>query len=112
MKRIDCFVPMGNTQTAEALKAEAEVSKVVFAKDVLTKTSTIKDIAAQAEAPFTLIYTKATSLSFVKFALERMLQIAEDAGAAMVYADHFNDQGNAPVIDYQLGALRDAPPVT
>ena len=107
MKRIDCFVPQGNTQTAEALKAEAEVSKVVFAKDALTKTSTIKDIAAQAEAPFTLIYTKATALSFVNFALERMLQIAEDAGAAMVYADHFNDQGNAPVIDYQLGALRD-----
>ena len=40
-----------------------------------------------------------------------MLNIADDTNAAMVYADHFNHTGNthteAPVIDYQLGALRD-----
>ena len=107
MKRIDCFVLQGNTQTAEALKAQAAVSKVEYAKDVLTKTTTVKDIAASAQAPYTLLYTKATALSFVNFALERMLQIADDTGAAMVYADHFNDKGNAPVIDYQMGSLRD-----
>lgn len=107
MKRIDCFVLQGNTQTAEALKAQAAVSKVEYAKDVLTKTTTVKDIAASAHAPYTLLYTKATALSFVNFALERMLQIADDTGAAMVYADHFNDKGNAPVIDYQMGSLRD-----
>ena len=107
MKRIDCFVLQGNTQTAEALKAQTAVSKVEYAKDVLTKTTTVKDIAASAQAPYTLLYTKATALSFVNFALERMLQIADDTGAAMVYADHFNDKGNAPVIDYQMGSLRD-----
>lgn len=46
-------------------------------------------------------------MSLVHFALERMVQIAEDTGAAMVYADHFNDRGPAPVIDYQKGSLRD-----
>lgn len=107
MKRIDCFILQGNVRTAEALKAQEVVSKVEYAKDVLTKTSTIKDIAASAQAPYTLLYTKATALGLVNFSLERMLQIADDTGAAMVYADHFNDKGNAPVIDYQMGSLRD-----
>lgn len=107
MKRIDCFILQGNVRTAEALKAQEVVSKVEYAKDVLTKTSTIKDIAASAQAPYTLLYTKATALGLVNFSLERMLQIADDTGAALVYADHFNDKGNAPVIDYQMGSLRD-----
>lgn len=107
MKRIDCFVPQGNVQTAQALKTESSVSSVSFASGPLTRTSVIREIASASNAPFTLIYTKATALSFVNFALDRILQIADDTGAAMVYADHFSDQGNAPVIDYQLGSLRD-----
>lgn len=45
------------------------------------------------------------------FALERMMHIAEDSDAGMVYADHYQiadgKQTNAPVIDYQFGSLRD-----
>ena len=45
------------------------------------------------------------------FSLERMVNIIEDTGAAMVYADHFKQVGdsrsNYPVIDYQFGSLRD-----
>ena len=45
------------------------------------------------------------------FALERMVQLAEDSRAGMVYADHYQlkegKQQAAPVIDYQAGALRD-----
>lgn len=45
------------------------------------------------------------------FALERMLSVADDTCAAMVYADHFAMTGGvlkqAPVIDCQFGALRD-----
>lgn len=45
------------------------------------------------------------------FALERMVQLAEDSRAGMVYADHYQlkegKQIAAPVIDYQKGALRD-----
>ena len=71
----------------------------------------IRRIAASTEGDFTLLYTKPTELQFVDRALERMIQVAEYTGAAMVYADHFNRVGElvteAPVIDYQAGALRD-----
>lgn len=74
-------------------------------------TKAVKEVAAKSEAPYTLIYTKTTELKFVNFGLERFLQIAQDTGAAMLYADHFNQTGDvqtqAPVIDYQFGALRD-----
>jgi glycosyltransferase involved in cell wall biosynthesis len=44
-------------------------------------------------------------------ALERFIQVAEDAGAALVYSD-FRERSGAevsdhPLIDYQLGAIRD-----
>ncbi|WP_414647304.1 glycosyltransferase family 2 protein, partial [Dysgonomonas sp. UBA7698] len=43
--------------------------------------------------------------------LDRMLQIAADSGAGMVYADHYqianNEKKNSPVITYQKGSLRD-----
>ena len=77
----------------------------------LGSTATLRRIASEAEAEFTLVYTKPTELSFVHYALERMLAVAGDTGAAMVYADHFAMTGGvlkqAPVIDCQFGALRD-----
>lgn len=115
MKRIDCFIPFQDEiqvrATVEALSKEAEVANVVTVKQSVKSTAAVKWIAEKTTAPYTLIYTKFTSLSFGLFALERMLSIAEDCGAAMVYADHFNEAGGvrsfAPVIDYQEGSLRD-----
>ena len=117
MKRIDCFIPFESDAqvkaTVENLKAQNEVANIELVDSTkLKSTAAIKDIAAKASAPFTLIYTKTTTLSFVLFAMERMLEIAEDSGAAMVYADHFNraadgTETQAPVIDYQFGSLRD-----
>ena len=45
-------------------------------------------------------------------ALRRMIKVAEDTNAAMVYCDHYNRKSDGslvkhPVIDYQEGALRD-----
>jgi hypothetical protein len=43
--------------------------------------------------------------------MERMVAIAEDSDAGMAYADHYKTIGEtttaAPVIDYQMGSLRD-----
>ena len=36
-----------------------------------------------------------------------MIQVMEMTGATLVYADHFANGQPAPVIDYQIGALRD-----
>ncbi len=115
MKRIDCFIPCRDdaqvAATVEALSREAEIRRIVKVAGALGETATLRRIAAETEAPFTLIYTKFTDLRFGLFALERMLAVAEDTGAAMVYADHFNEadgvRREAPVIDYQFGSLRD-----
>ena len=70
-------------------------------------TAQVKEVAAQADTEYTLIYTRTTRLSWVQFGLERLLQIAGDTGAALIYADHFDGEAPAPVIDYQPGSLRD-----
>ena len=116
MKRIDCFIPFTDdaqvAATVNNLKAQEEVSGIFYLDAAtLRGTATIKTIARTASAPFTLLYLKTTNLSFVNYALERFLSIAEDSSAAMVYSDHFNEADGvrafAPVIDYQQGSLRD-----
>ncbi len=117
MKRIDCFISSCAPETAAAtranLSAEPSVASLHFLDSAspMGSTATLRGIASEACAEFTLLYTKPTELSFVHFALERMLSVAADTGAAMVYADHFALTGGvmkqAPVIDCQPGALRD-----
>ena len=71
----------------------------------------IRRIASETASEYTLIYTKPTALEWVDHGLERMLQVADYTGAALLYADHFASSGGvtapAPVIDWQKGALRD-----
>lgn len=130
--RIDCFIPYAGEaqikQTLEGLKAFESVGSIyilasegisgntyagcpVIKIDSLRSTEVIKSIASNAKADYTLIYTKQTVLALGYFALERMVRIAEDSGAGMVYADHYKlcgtDRKNAPVADYQQGSLRD-----
>ncbi len=73
--------------------------------------SRLREIASASDSEYTLIYTNPAELEWVDFGLERMLQIASDTGAAMLYADHFRSvEGEVfahPVIDLQEGALRD-----
>ena len=109
MKRIHAFLPEGIGK--KALEGQQEIDKISAIGKPLGETSTIKAIAAESDAEFTLIYTKSTELSMVHYALERMLQIADDTGADLLYADHFLQKADeltpAPVIDYQMGSLRD-----
>ena len=70
-------------------------------------TAEIRKIASAADTDYTIIYTRPTELKFIDFGLERMIQVADDTAAAMVYSDHFNGEEPAPVIDYQEGSLRD-----
>lgn len=115
MKNINCFIPFQSEeqvrQTVANLQKQALVNEIHFLQGDIRTTANMRFIAEHATTPYTLIYTKYTTLSFVLFALERMEALLEDSGAAMVYADHFNQVGeertNAPVIDYQMGALRD-----
>ena len=85
-------------------------------------TKAIREIAAQASAPYTFISLK-PGIEWVYLGQERMIQVMEMTGATMVYADRFHKVqrddvqrtkeeaewviSEAPVIDYQEGALRD-----
>ena len=71
----------------------------------------VRRIAEEATGETTLLYIKDTEVTWGYLAEERMKQVMEVTGAAMVYADRYviknGQREQAPVIDYQLGALRD-----
>ena len=73
-------------------------------------TKAIKEIAEKSAEKYTMICLK-PEIEWVYLGQERMIQVMEMTGATMVYADHFAKIGDtvtqAPVIDYQIGALRD-----
>jgi hypothetical protein len=86
--------------------------QTTFTIDRLCPSVEILRIAGQVNTPYTLIYTKQkSSIDMGMFALERMMRILNESGAGMVYADHYQvvngELRQAPVIDYQYGALRD-----
>lgn len=130
--RINCFIPfLDEAQVKETIQnlQQSELNLNIYLVSTqkksdnkalgypiiyvptLTSTSAIQSIAEQANSDYTLLYTKYTTLELGYFALERMLKIADDSCAGMVYADHYQILGdqrkNAPVIDYQKGSLRD-----
>lgn len=78
-------------------------------------TAAIREISKKSPAEYTMICLK-PEIEWVYLGQERMVQVLEMTNATMVYADHFNklkdENGEwkvseAPVIDYQIGALRD-----
>ena len=131
MKTINCFIPYADAQqvqaTVDGLRQNALVTKIfllatdanaaavegceVINIDALNSSATMKKIAAAAEGDYTLLYTKYNNLVMGYLALERMVRLAGDSKAAMVYADSYQvvegKKSNAPVIDYQFGSLRD-----
>jgi Glycosyltransferases involved in cell wall biogenesis len=131
MKKINAFVlfsqPEQAAKTVEELKQSELVNNVYLLTpenvaetiegcknisiDTLHSSETVKKIAKKSTGDYTLIYQKPTVLLPGYFALERMIRIAEDTQAGMVYADYYavtnGEKKNHPVIDYQDGSLRD-----
>ncbi|MBR6032290.1 MAG: DUF4922 domain-containing protein [Bacteroidaceae bacterium] len=135
---IDCFILWQSDEqvagTMQNLLADDNVKEVNFLReDAPGSTKTIKYIAEKATAPYTLLYSKYDTLQLGYHALTRLLTIAEDSGALMLYSDHWevkseelrvkNESNNldgernpssrysslvpVPLIDYQLGSVRD-----
>ncbi len=127
--KIDCFITYTdakNTQLAvDELKKEKCVNSVYILGNTsnsfsgakvlniknLYSTETIKIIAKNCQAEYALISLNESKQNFGQFAVERMLQVAEQTGGAMLYADYLEikdgKQLTHPVIDYQIGSLRD-----
>ena len=79
--------------------------------DRLECSNTITSIAENSDADYVMICTKTTPIKWGLYSLERFLRTADDTGAIMVYSDHYSTTNGKlekhPVIDYQMGALRD-----
>ena len=77
----------------------------------LNSTADLKSLGTQCNTDYLVILKEKTWLNPGQFAFERMLSVAEDTGAAMVYSDYIQlkegVQKYYPVIDYQEGSLRD-----
>lgn len=74
-------------------------------------TEGIRKITEKTAAPYALFLLNDTLVLPGQFAVERIIQTAEDTGASMVYADYREVRNGTeslhPVIDYQQGSLRD-----
>jgi len=130
-KCVNCFIPYHDKaqveQTITGLKEIALVDKIYLMSanpnieqypgcevvniESLKCTTAIKKIAERSDSQYTLIYTKESTLVLGMFALERMVNIANDTDAVMVYADHYQivdgKKSISPVVTYQKGSLRD-----
>lgn len=77
----------------------------------ITDYATIKGIAEKAEKEYILLSQKESPYSLGENAAKRMIRIADDTNAALIYADHYTitegKREKHPAIDYQTGSIRD-----
>ena len=127
MYKFDCFIPYVGVQTADYVKSLLEneaVSPVYVLSDhevempcelIVTETplstETMRTVAKKALAPYMLLCVKPFLPILGQNALQRMAQIMEATSVSMLYADYEEKQEDRvqrhPLIDYQLGSLRD-----
>ncbi len=116
MSSIECFVPSMNggdiSTTVESFSRSQSFTGVTILSGVsLRSTETLRSIAEAISQKYILIYTKDLPLEMGFLALDRIISIAEDTKADMLYADHYELLGGErrkhPLIDCQRGALRD-----
>ena len=118
-EKIDCFLPQGEPRVLEEIAVQLRNSKavqnVIMLETGLMSSNALMQVAEQAKADYVLLLTKPVRVTLGQGALDRMLRVASDSNAAMVYADHIErkslDEGFSeerhPAIDYFLGSIRD-----
>ena len=115
--RVDCFIPWQSDEqvkgTLDELLADENVKEVNFLREEgIGSPKTIRFIAETATAPYTLLYCKYDALQLGYHALTRLLTIAEDSQALMLFSDHYTltpngERRSMPLISCQLGSVRD-----
>lgn len=130
-KGIDCFVLYADADTTlvtlKQLREEPLVKKIyvlmtgeepcpfmgceVLRVDNFLSSSTVKQIAHVVEAPFALVCSALTPITFGYQALSRMCSVASSVDPALVYADRYVVRGGetvaCPTMDFYYGSLRD-----
>ena len=131
--KIDCFLPCSNPndlkETIEMLRRSKTIRQInllvdsdfkvaeraddctTIVVDNLLSTDTMRKVSENAEADYVLLALKSTPLVLGQHALDRLLRVATDTHAALVYSDYHavvdGKREQHPVIDYQMGSLRD-----
>lgn len=84
--------------------------KVISSKNIFS-TKTIKSIYEQTNSDYILLVLKPLEISFERFSLGRMLEVAENNDAGLVYSDFYESKNGELIpkilIDYQTGSVRD-----
>lgn len=77
----------------------------------LCSTSGLREQVGKTDKPYTLIIRSGQSAAFLPNAPTRLLGVAQETGAVMLYGDFYEVNGDGaklhPTIDYQAGSLRD-----
>ena len=116
IQKTDCFLAGLDEQTTGALASQLgkcpSVRGIYFLNDIsLQSSSFLMHVAEKAKTDYVLLQLKPVAITLGAGALERMMAVASDTGAAMVYADRYEVKNGVverhPVIDYQDGSLRD-----
>ncbi len=132
MNKINCFISYSTPgvwdETLLELNASSLVNRVYlfgreqpgavaegcgFIKtDGRISTDTIRKIADHSNgAGYAMVITSESKIHFGLLALERFMEVASGTGVGMVYSDYFDmvegKLSGHPVIDYQVGSLRD-----
>ena len=116
IQKTDCFLACPDEQTTDILVSQLEKSTSVrgiyYLQNIfLQNTGFLMSVAEKATADYVLLQLKPVAITLGAGALERMMAVASDTGAAMVYADRYEVKNGVverhPVIDYQEGSLRD-----
>ena len=131
---IDCFLPCGDFASVNNTLRQLRGSRMIrhinllvtqaFAMghavpdgcsfivvDGLLSSSTMRSIAENVMADYALVFLKDVPVSLGQYAIQRMMRVASETDASMVYADRLSViEGEAfphPVTDWQEGSLRD-----
>ncbi len=117
MSNIECIMPSMSEEDMSVTVGSFSRSNAFTGVTILTgvslrSTGTLRSIAEAVSGKYLLIYTKDKPLEMGMFALDRIISVAEDTGADMLYADHYRlvadgQRRKHPLIACQKGALRD-----
>jgi glycosyltransferase involved in cell wall biosynthesis len=131
MKPITAFLPYsgdeGTKETVTQLRESGFVERIILlATDddlpliaecqaltvpSLLSSTAMATIGKQLRTPFAMFVLLDTRIDFGQFGIERMVSVAEQTGAGLVFSDYYDMKGGRrtahPVTEYQFGSLRD-----
>ncbi len=132
-KTIDCFIPCSSFDETVGFLDDLKKSQILeditlllkkedsqsfdfsgyktLKVDSLTSSSCFREIALKAKADYTLLKLKDIPISLGQNSIERLMEVALQTGAAMVFSDRWSIEDGLlkqhRVISWQEGSLRD-----